>query len=495
MWHTTLFRKKNIWLASLILFLSGFCPQSILCFGVAIHPSDLIEFYSPPAPEDVYSEQDDFGEVSMLIQEGIDFGLHYLRTDDKKSKKESRARLDRAKKMMEKAVRKNHDCEKCYTKLAQAQFYQAYFGFKKDYDDCLKTTSQGLERFAESRILAFYEGYALYNSKQYAEASKSLNYFLILSYGDPEAENQVKEVLNDAQQYFLNNWNQHTDYFESKAARIDTYDPNSYVPKTLFQVTPQWELETGSQAYNQLKQEAPEVNDPELTDYLNGLVNKLVSRTPGPYTSYKVTVLQSPQVNAVTPPGHIIIYTGLLTFADNEAQLVGVLAHELAHNYAHHSSRRFISATRAQGISQSIIQAINPQDEMASLLTQLGAKIGLDLYLKAYSRNKEKEADLYGAHIIFNAGYGPTALSEFFLKLYKHNPKQPPKFLSTHPPVQDRMLYLTDYLESFPLDRETRVDTEMFRRIKARYPSGISQEEKERRALPPPINNHSIPRS
>jgi Zn-dependent protease with chaperone function len=72
------------------------------------------------------------------------------------------------------------------------------------------------------------------------------------------------------------------------------------------------------------------------------------------------------------------------------------------------------------------------------------AQFGIGLFLNAYSRHEEKEADLYAAHIMFNAGWNPTAMSLTFLKMYKLHPKQPVKFLSTHPPIQDRADYLTE---------------------------------------------------
>jgi len=82
---------------------------------------------------------------------------------------------------------------------------------------------------------------------------------------------------------------------------------------------------------------------------------------------------------------------------------------------------------------------------------------------------------------MFNAGYNPTAASGFFLKMYKANPKQPIKFLSTHPPVPDRATYVTDYLESFPLDRELTIDSPAFQKLKAR----LSPAAPGRGALPP----------
>lgn len=216
-------------------------------------------------------------------------------------------------------------------------------------------------------------------------------------------------------------------------------------------------------------------------------MTRITSKSPGSNFSYKVTVVNSPEVNAVTPPGHIIVYTGLFAFADNEAQLAGVLSHELAHNYGHHAARAVIKNYHAQSVANAVIRAINPQNATAQILTQLGANIGLTLFSRAYSRFEEKEADHYGAHLMFNAGYSPLEASSFFLKMSKAGAKQPPKFLSTHPPILDRANYVMDYLDSFPADgREFRMDSEEFKKIKARIvPAQQKQNVPGRGVLPP----------
>ena len=121
-----------------------------------------------------------------------------------------------------------------------------------------------------------------------------------------------------------------------------------------------------------------------------------------------------------------------------------------------------------QTATNAVVKLINPQTATAQIASQLGAIITVDLFSRAYSRFEEKEADLYGAHVLFNAGYNPTAASGFFLKLYKTNLKKLIKFLSTHPSAPDRTTYITDYLESFPLDREMQIDSKDFQKMKTK---------------------------
>ena len=282
----------------------------------------------------------------------------------------------------------------------------------------------------------------------------------------------MRQIVADNEQRFLTTWYSQANFYQSNDSRIVAYNAQANRTDVTFQVTPEYELQLGQMGFTQLSQSARAVSDPETTAFLQQLVNRIAERTPGSAFRYDVTLIDSPDVNAVTPPGHIIVYTGLLRFVDTEAQLVGVLSHELAHNYGHHSARRVIKAYYAQSVAAAVTRAINPQSTTAQIVTQLSTSLGVGLFLNAYSRYEEKEADLFGSHLMFNAGYNPTGLPSAFLKLYEANPKQPIKFLNTHPPLPDRVNYLSDYLEAFPLDQPLVVDnSDAFASIKRRYPS------------------------
>ena len=425
----------------------------------------------------------DYRQVESLIQQAREQGLQYLNNKDDRAKKVAKSNLEQTEKFLKDELKRNAACEKCFELLTATYLYKTYFGFERNYDDCFKTAAQGLASFPKNGRIAFYKGYAHYNSRDYAEANKAFKAALLTV--DANTAAQINQTLLDSQQRFLTDWNRQANYYQTKESRIETAQGFKMV--TAFQVTPEWEMQLGGQGFAALTANAPKVVDAEIQTYLQNLTTRLLSKSPGSPFNYQITLVNSPEVNAVTPPGYIIVYTGLLAFADNEAQLAGVLAHELAHNYAHHQARAVIKNYYAQSAANALVSLVSPQNQTGQIFASLGANIGLTLISRAYSRFEEKEADHYGAHLMFNAGYSPLDASSFFLKMSKASGKQPPKFLSTHPPLLDRADYLVAYLDSFPADgREFRVDSEEFKKIKARLVPAQSQQRAPGRGVLPP---------
>lgn len=421
---------------------------------------------SPPSPLAV--------EIDAILQRARNNGVQFQTSNDRKARDQARKDLDEAEKLVRSELRKDKNCEVCVTGQVAVYFFRSAFNIDNQYDECLKAADEGLERFPQNAKLALYKGYAHYNKNQPREAAAALRRFTMLAPTDPMAP-QAKTLADNAQTTFLGAWYGQANFYNSNDSRITNYNTQTARNEVIFQVTPEFELsQIGAPGFASLSREGPPANDGETVAYLQQLVNRIVEKTPGPSFRYDVTLIESPAVNAVTPPGHIVVFTGLLRFTDSEGQLAGVLAHEIAHNYAHHAARRMIKAYLGQNIAANLIRTINPQGAVNQSIAQLTASLGLGLILNAYSRFEEQEADLYGLHLLFNAGYNPTAMPSMFLKLYQENPRQPIKFLSTHPPHPDRVNYLTDYLESFPLDREMIVDSSAaFTRMKQKYPSAV----------------------
>jgi Zn-dependent protease with chaperone function len=462
-----------------------FCLALLLFFdGFSFQIPDNHTVMASTSP----SLQDAALQAEVFIKQGREDGVNYLNTKDEKAKKSAKKNLEEAEDLLKDALKKDANCEKCFEGLVKTYLYKSYFGFEKNYDDCLEWAGKGTTKFPNNKQLVFLKGYAHYNAQQYSEANKAFNNFLVMAAGDPQTE-QVQKLLQDSQQKFMTGWYRQADFYNSKDAKIEAVAQN-FQKVTVFQVTPQWELQLGAQAFTQITAQTPAAQDPEVQTYIEGLVKKLVNRTPGPNFNYQVTILNSPSVNAMTVPGHVFVATGLLAYAESESELAGVLAHEIAHNYGHHAARRFMKAYQAQSIANMALSAVNPQNQMAQAIAQLAANIGVNLFVLAYDRKEEKEADLYGSHIMFNAGYDPTAISALFTRMFKANPKQPIRFLSTHPPVPDRASYMLDYVESFPLaSSELKADSQEFQKIRAKILAATPQKQQQKGAgqgvLPP----------
>ena len=267
--------------------------------------------------------QDFFAQVESLIQQGREQGLNYLNSKDEKTKRSAKKSLDEAETLLKKKLKQEPNCEKCLEFLTMTNFYQTYFGFSKDYNDCISTAAEGLTKFPANSRIAYFKGYAHYNKAEYNESIKAFNRFLMSPGADSQTVEQVRQILQDGQQRFLANWNQHALYYQSPESRIMVYNPQTYKYEPIFQVTPEWEVNLGSQGFTALTAKATKLEDAELKEYLENLISRLAGKSPGSPFNYQVTIVNSTEVNAVTPPGHIIVYTGLLAAAENESELAG----------------------------------------------------------------------------------------------------------------------------------------------------------------------------
>ena len=152
--------------------------------------------------------------------------------------------------------------------------------------------------------------------------------------------------------------------------------------------------------------------DVNASAYVAEIGGKLAAASERPDIPFTYTLLDSPIVNAfATPGGYVYVTRGLLTLADNEAQLASVIGHELGHAVARHSAQRMRQATVAQlGLS------ILGQVANTPTLNNVAGKFA-SIYLKAFSRDHEYEADLLGIRYLARAGYDPQAASNFLSKI------------------------------------------------------------------------------
>ena len=291
------------------------------------------------------------------------------------------------------------------------------------------------------------------------------------STNDTAVVREMKELKKTYQEQFLTSWYEFGKYYESRDAKLMHLNPqNKFLMETVLQITPQFEQDLAAKGLQSLQASMQMSKDVDVKNYVQKLVDKLLVKTPGgPPFTYSVDIVDSPNINAMAFPGRILVNTGLLKFCDSEAELVTVLSHEIAHIYAHHSARALISSSNKRMIANDLLVAAKVNNaQLKDQLITFGVAAGLELLDRGYSRGEEKEADKYGTHIAFNAGYNPTFMTKFFLRLFEAHPKQPFKLLSTHPPTTERIEYTSSYLEAFPLETEMQIDSKEFKDMKAR---------------------------
>jgi predicted Zn-dependent protease len=156
-------------------------------------------------------------------------------------------------------------------------------------------------------------------------------------------------------------------------------------------------------------------HDPALAKYVSSIATYLGLVSTRPDITYRITILNSPVVNAFAlPAGYIYVTRGLLALADDEAQLAGVIAHEIGHVTARHTAQRYSRTILAQGIL-GLLGAMT-EGGMMEGLSDLAEPVAL-IALQSYSREHENEADRLALRFMANAGYDPRGMSGFLRKM------------------------------------------------------------------------------
>jgi beta-barrel assembly-enhancing protease len=186
------------------------------------------------------------------------------------------------------------------------------------------------------------------------------------------------------------------------------------------------------------------------TQYIQRLGKKLASVIPADRTwPYQFHVIPASDINAFAlPGGPIFVNLGTIQAADNEAELAGVLAHEMSHVYMQHSAKQAPKSTVAQIIA-GLAGAVLPQSGLGNL-ARMGIQFGAGTMLMKYSRADEAQADSTGAIIMYRAGYNPKAMADFFQKLEQKYGKGGPQMLSDHPNPGNRQQAIQQEVGNWP---------------------------------------------
>ncbi len=209
-------------------------------------------------------------------------------------------------------------------------------------------------------------------------------------------------------------------------------------------------------------------DDAELVTYVQSVGGRIAAVCHRQDIEYHFSVINKDEMNAsALPGGYIHIYTGLMKVPDNEAQLAAVLAHEVGHVTARHSTERLTAMYGAQ-IAVSLLLGENPQ-EYKVLIANIFSTTGF----LAYSRANEFEADRLGTAYTSLAGYDPEGMAELLGKFIDVESREPSKlegWLSTHPPTRDRIGKVDILAASLPMAGVGERNAARYNTMKARLP-------------------------
>ena len=231
-----------------------------------------------------------------------------------------------------------------------------------------------------------------------------------------------------------------------------------------------WEIRTGKQYSMEIEKSAHMVNDPVIVEYVNRVGQNIVKNSDCkvPFT---IKVIDSGEINAMAlPGGFFYVNSGLILAADEEAELGGVMAHEIAHVCAHHAARQMTKMNYAQIGSIPLI--IFTQGSWTGYGIYEATQLAIPLSFLQFSRMDEAEADWLGVQYMYKSGYDPQAFVQFFEKLdalEKHKPGTLAKVFADHPQTPDRIMHSEEEIATIlPARPDYMVTTSEFDDVKAR---------------------------
>ena len=228
------------------------------------------------------------------------------------------------------------------------------------------------------------------------------------------------------------------------------------------------EVRMGRELAAEVERQAKFVDDPAITEYVNRVGQNIVLHSDAkiPFT---IRVIDSDEVNAFAlPGGFFFVNKGLLLIADNEAEVAGVMAHEIAHVAARHSVENQTKASLLEYLAMGTSIFLGG---IPGMIYQNTAGLGLLGIFMKFSRSAEEEADKLGVQYMYAAGYDPSAMATMFEKLEAKNKKKPgliSRAFASHPAPPDRRASALALAARFPEHEEYVISTSEFQRVKSR---------------------------
>lgn len=218
-----------------------------------------------------------------------------------------------------------------------------------------------------------------------------------------------------------------------------------------FLVSEEREIKIGEAVAEEIEREFPLYDEPRLAAYVAEVGTKLASVSERPNLPYRFRVLDSPIPNAFAAPGGFIYITrGILGVIDDEAEMAGVLGHEIGHVAARHGPKQIQAGMLTQlGL---VVAAVVAGDQVSGDFWR-GVNVATNLIFLGYSRSDEHQADLLGAKYLYRAGYdmeGMIGVMEGLMELQDRSPLSAEQYFRSHPLTRDRIAHLRSWLPRIP---------------------------------------------
>jgi predicted Zn-dependent protease len=227
------------------------------------------------------------------------------------------------------------------------------------------------------------------------------------------------------------------------------------------------EVAIGRKAQQDVRRQVPSLRDATVNSYIDNLGRRIAARADGPRYPYTFDVANKRDINAFAlPGGPIWVHRGLIDAAQNEAQLAGVIAHEVAHIANRHAAEQMTKGTFAN-VGLGLLGAFLGNGT-GGQIAQLGAGFAANATMMKFSRDHEREADVKALQYMKRAGYDPRGMVEFLQVLRSRQGRDPGSvrtFFSSHPAPAERVARLQQQANRLAGGRR---DSQAFRNVQVR---------------------------
>jgi beta-barrel assembly-enhancing protease len=233
--------------------------------------------------------------------------------------------------------------------------------------------------------------------------------------------------------------------------------------------SPEQDVEMGKRLSSTAESQLPMLEDLRINGYLNRLGRKIAAFAPGTKYPYEFHCVNSKQVNSFAlPGGQVYIYRGVIEEADDEAQLAGVMAHEISHVALRHGTNQATRQEMSSGLF-GILGGMVGGGSVSAITSQLGGGVIAGSVLVKYTRASETQADILGTQILYDAGYDPRAMAQFFENAENDSKKKGrvAALFADHPVPERRIERVDEEIDRMggPL-KDSKTDSPEFRDIR-----------------------------